>query len=50
MLRILGSPKKLCNDWTRRELLTAAGFGALGFGDSSLPPCADGSVLTDSPA
>ncbi len=50
MLRILGSPKKLCNDWTRRELLTAAGFGALGFGDSSLPPRADGSVLTDSPA
>ena len=28
MLRILGSPKKLCNGWTRRELLTAAGLGA----------------------
>ncbi len=38
MLRILGSPKKLCNGWTRRELLTAAGFGALGFGASSLLP------------
>ncbi len=42
MLRILGSPKKLCNGWTRRELLTAAGFGALGFGASSLLPRADG--------
>ena len=38
MLRILGSPKRLCNGWTRRELLTAAGFGALGFGASSLLP------------
>ena len=30
MLRILGSPKKLCDGWTRRDLLTAAGLGALG--------------------
>ena len=30
MLRVLGSPKKLCDGWTRRDFLTAAGFGALG--------------------
>ncbi len=40
MLRVLGSPKKLCNGWTRRELLTAAGFGALG----SLLPRAAGAA------
>jgi uncharacterized protein (DUF1501 family) len=34
MLRILGSPTKLCNRWTRRDFLTAAGFGALGLGAS----------------
>ena len=42
MLRILGSPKKLCAGWTRREVLTAAGLGALGFGASALLPRADG--------
>src|SRR5438552_3226473 len=30
MLRILGSPKKLCNGWTRREMLRAGGLGLLG--------------------
>lgn len=33
MLRILGSPKKLCAGWTRRELLQAGGLGLLGLGD-----------------
>jgi hypothetical protein len=42
MLRILGSPKKLCDGLTRRELLTAAGFGALGLGASALLPRAAG--------
>jgi len=37
MLRILGSPKKLCHGPTRRDFLTAAGFGALGLGASALP-------------
>src|SRR5688500_4407168 len=32
MLRILGSPKKLCSGWTRRELLQAGGLGLLGLG------------------
>ena len=27
MLRILGSPKKLCDGWTRREMLWAGGLG-----------------------
>jgi hypothetical protein len=30
MLRILGSPKKLCNGWSRREMLCAGGLGFLG--------------------
>ncbi len=45
MLRILGSPKKLCNGWTRRDFLTAAGFGALGLGASTLLPRAAGAPL-----
>jgi Protein of unknown function (DUF1501) len=49
MLRILGSPKKLCNGWTRRELLTAAGLGALGFGASALLPRADGRTASVAP-
>ena len=37
MLRILGSPKKLCDGMTRRELLRAGGLGLLGaLGGSSL--------------
>src|SRR5262249_42116260 len=32
MLRILGSPKKLCNGWTRREMLVAGGLGLFGLG------------------
>src|SRR5437660_136673 len=32
MLRILGSPKKLCNGWTRREMLRAGGLGLFGLG------------------
>jgi hypothetical protein len=34
MLRILGSPRKLCDGWTRREMLRAGGLGLLGI---SLP-------------
>jgi hypothetical protein len=30
MLRILGSPKKLCDGWTRRDMLWAGGLGLLG--------------------
>ena len=35
MLRILGSPKKFCSGWTRREMLQAGalGFYGLGLGD-----------------
>src|SRR4051794_34144141 len=32
MLRILGSPKQLCNTWTRREMLWAGGLGLFGLG------------------
>jgi hypothetical protein len=32
MLRILGSPKKLCDGWTRREMLWAGGLGLFGVG------------------
>ncbi len=32
MLRILGSPKKLCDGTTRREMLVAGGLGLLGLG------------------
>ncbi|HTU18860.1 MAG TPA: DUF1501 domain-containing protein [Gemmataceae bacterium] len=30
MLSILGSPQRLCNGWTRREMLRAGGLGMLG--------------------
>ena len=30
MLKILGSPRKLCDGWTRREMLTAGGLGLAG--------------------
>ncbi len=32
MLRILGSPKKLCSGWTRREMLWAGGLGLFHLG------------------
>jgi hypothetical protein len=32
MLRILGSPKKLCDGWSRREMLWAGGLGLFGLG------------------
>src|SRR5205823_4015666 len=32
MLRVLGSPKKLCNGVTRREMLVAGGLGLSGLG------------------
>ncbi len=32
MLRILGSPKRLCSGWTRREMLWAGGLGLFGLG------------------
>lgn len=32
MLRILGSPQRLCGGWTRRELLRAGGLGLAGLG------------------
>ena len=36
MLRILGSPKKLCSGWTRREMLWAGGLGLFGLGLSDV--------------
>src|SRR5690242_19528912 len=42
MLRILGSPKRLCDGVTRRELLLAGGLGALGLGAASAVTAADG--------
>src|SRR5262245_324199 len=30
MLRILGSPQKLCDGWSRREMLRAGGLGLFG--------------------
>ena len=30
LLRILGSPKRTCDGWTRREMLLAGGLGLLG--------------------
>ncbi len=32
MLRVLGSPQKLCDGWTRREALRVGGLGMLGLG------------------
>src|SRR5690349_1847540 len=32
MLRILGSPKRLCDGWTRRDMLWAGGLGLFGLG------------------
>src|SRR6266542_23627 len=32
MLRILGSPRKLCDGWTRRDFLQVGGLGAFGLG------------------
>src|ERR1043166_30030 len=37
MLRILGSPKTLCNGTTRRELLLASGIGFCGLGLGNAP-------------
>lgn len=36
MLKIFGSPKRLCNGMTRRELIQVGGIGALGLNASSL--------------
>src|SRR5262249_37501395 len=36
MLRILGSKKKLCDQFSRRDLLCAAGFGLAGLGFAKL--------------
>ncbi|HJZ60042.1 MAG TPA: DUF1501 domain-containing protein, partial [Gemmataceae bacterium] len=32
MLRILGSPRRLCDGWTRREFIRAGALGPLGLG------------------
>jgi hypothetical protein len=32
MLRVLGSPQRLCDGWTRREMLRAGGLGFFGLG------------------
>ena len=36
MLRVLGSPKRLCNGLTRRDFLEVGGLGVLGAGLSDL--------------
>ncbi|MCO6459480.1 MAG: DUF1501 domain-containing protein [Pirellulaceae bacterium] len=36
MLRILGSPKRLCGGWTRREMLRVGGLGLAGLGLADL--------------
>ena len=43
MLRILGSPKQLCDGWTRRDFLTAAGLRAR-LGAALLPRAAGAAV------
>src|SRR5438874_1738144 len=35
MLRILGSPRRLCDGWTRREFIRASTLGTLGLGAAS---------------
>src|SRR5207249_743496 len=50
MLRILGSPKKLCNGWTRREMLWAGGLGMFGLGLADLLRLADAQPARASPA
>src|SRR5262249_5680203 len=41
MLRILGSPKRLCDGCTRRDMLWAGGLGLFGFGLSNYLRLAD---------
>src|SRR5262245_47228187 len=41
MLRLLGSPKKLCNGITRREMLVASGLSACGLAQANLAGAAD---------
>ncbi len=36
MLRILGSARRLCDGWTRREMLRAGGLSAFGLGWADL--------------
>src|SRR5579871_2659358 len=45
MLRILGSPKTLCDGWTRRDFLQVGGASVLGLGlADALRPSAAGST------
>jgi hypothetical protein len=44
MLRILGNPKRACDGLTRRELLLAGGWGALGLGATARFRCAEGAT------
>src|SRR5262249_5641326 len=38
MLRILGSPKRLCEGWTRREVLVAGGLSLLPWSAAAARP------------
>ena len=38
MLRVLGSPKRLCDSLTRRDLLWAGGLGLLGLVERPISP------------
>src|SRR6516165_9648749 len=46
MLRILGSPKRLCDGWSRRDLLWAGGLGLFGLGLSDYLRLADAQAAT----
>src|SRR5438105_1977034 len=45
MLRVLGSPKRLCDGVTRRELLQAGGISLLGLGLNDLADAAPAARL-----
>ncbi|MGV3723348.1 MAG: DUF1501 domain-containing protein [Actinomycetota bacterium] len=47
MLRVLGSPRRLCDAATRRELITAGGIGL--FGGMTLPNLVQAETLTAEP-
>ena len=46
MLRILGSPKRLCDGWSRRDMLWAGGLGLFGLGLSDYLRLTDAQAAT----
>lgn len=47
MLRVMGSPMKLCSGWTRRELLRVGGLGMFGLGLSDYFKLADAQASSE---